>query len=205
MTDMIIIAGARLLPLLVAIFLVRLCTSAIRPGFLRRTNAMHELGVTALWFYLVAVMYVTMNIRRIIAMDFSPGQKYNIVPFAMITEILAEGSRELFSLNIGGNIAMFVPLGMFLPLLWARTKAPATLLTAALMSAAIETVQFFTGRVADVDDLILNMAGAALGYVIYLLLTFAIPPIKRVFAIREKRGTRPVRYPKVNGEAGEVI
>ena len=72
-------------------------------------------------------------------------------------------------INLLGNVVMFVPLGLFLPLIFTRLrKLWRTLFTVTLLIAAVEIAQLFTllGS-CDVDDLILNLLGAALGYGIY--------------------------------------
>ena len=72
-------------------------------------------------------------------------------------------------INLLGNVVMFVPLGLFLPLIFTRLrKLWRTLFTVTLLIAVVETAQLFTllGS-CDVDDLILNLLGAALGYEIY--------------------------------------
>ncbi len=63
-----------------------------------------------------------------------------------------------------GNLAMFMPLGLFPQLLWRRWRWWKSLLAGLCASAAVETVQLFIGRSADVDDVILNTAGAGLGW-----------------------------------------
>ena len=74
-------------------------------------------------------------------------------------------------INLLGNVVMFVPLGLFLPLIFTRLrKLWRTLFTVTLLIAVVEIAQLFTllGS-CDVDDLILNLLGAALGYGIYNL------------------------------------
>ena len=41
---------------------------------------------------------------------------------------------------------------------------------AAVLSAGIETVQYFIGRSADIDDLLLNVFGAVVGFGLYAIL-----------------------------------
>lgn len=69
--------------------------------------------------------------------------------------------------NILGNIGLFVPLGFLLPLRFNR-MAPIgrVILVAAAASVAIELLQYSLnlGRAADVNDLIFNMLGSALGW-----------------------------------------
>ena len=68
------------------------------------------------------------------------------------------------------NTVVFVPLGMLVPLLVARSSSWRVLATAAAFSLTIEVSQLVTarflggGHVADVNDLIFNVAGAALGF-----------------------------------------
>ena len=72
-------------------------------------------------------------------------------------------------INLLGNVVMFVPLGLFLPLIFTKLrKLWRTLFTVTLLIAVVEIAQLFTllGS-CDVDDLILNLLGAALGYGIY--------------------------------------
>ena len=69
------------------------------------------------------------------------------------------------------NIVMFVPFGVLVPVLWARVDA-FTRVTgwAVAVSAGIELVQLVLGvttgsrRTVDVNDLIANAAGAAVGW-----------------------------------------
>lgn len=71
--------------------------------------------------------------------------------------------------ELGGNLLLLTPLGALLPLLGRRMRnwLTVTLLCAAV-SLLIETVQgvFVVGRAFDVDDAILNTAGALLAYLL---------------------------------------
>jgi len=77
--------------------------------------------------------------------------------------------------NTVGNIALFLPLGILLPLLSDRFNSMRrVLLLAAGLSLSIETIQFlsrFIGspRAVDIDDVLLNTLGACLGLVVYRL------------------------------------
>lgn len=70
------------------------------------------------------------------------------------------------AINILGNIVMFVPLGVFMPVLWTKLqKAWKAIPAGFLMIAGVEAVQLFTlrGR-CDIDDVLLNMLGIIFGY-----------------------------------------
>lgn len=69
-------------------------------------------------------------------------------------------------LNVLLNIAVFVPLGVLLPLLWKRfRKWPWMLGMGFLTTLYIECVQYIKGAgLFDVDDLLCNTLGAMLGF-----------------------------------------
>ena len=78
--------------------------------------------------------------------------------------------REVI-LNVVGNTAMFIPVGVIWPAVYRRWDTHRKGLAAGLgFSLCIEILQLpFFGRVSDVDDLILNTLGFLLGYGIYLV------------------------------------
>ena len=65
------------------------------------------------------------------------------------------------------NVLLFIPLGMALPLLWkSYGQWWKTLLFGFLFSTAVETLQLFTYRATDVNDLMTNTLGTLLGFLI---------------------------------------
>ena len=68
--------------------------------------------------------------------------------------------------NIGGNICMFVPLGFFLRALFPGCRSFLRCMgTVALIMTAVELCQLFTLRgYCEVDDVMLNVLGAAIGW-----------------------------------------
>ena len=68
--------------------------------------------------------------------------------------------------NIGGNIIMFVPLGFFLRALTAKCrKFWRCMGTVAVIMTAVELCQLVALRgFCEIDDLILNLLGAAIGW-----------------------------------------
>lgn len=87
-----------------------------------------------------------------------------------------EEGKVMFCLNI----ALFVPLGVFLPLLWRRFwEFLPTVCTGFGLSLLIELVQLFCGRATDVDDLIANTAGTVIGFVMAQILLSIGNPLKK--------------------------
>lgn len=90
----------------------------------------------------------------------------NLMPF----QAFEPGDRNLTNAGTPTqfvlNILLTVPLGLLLPVVarWRLLPVAATGLAVAL---ATETVQFFTGRHADIDDVIANTAGVLVGFAIF--------------------------------------
>ncbi|GAB3599987.1 hypothetical protein GCM10027446_32710 [Angustibacter peucedani] len=78
------------------------------------------------------------------------------------------------------NVVVFLPLGVLLALVLARSPWWKVLVVAGLSSLAVEVAQLVTarvlggGHVADVNDLVFDVAGAALG--VGLLAVLSRPP-----------------------------
>ena len=104
----------------------------------------------------------------------------NFVPFKTIRNYMkyAPGTDRM-AVNILGNILMFVPWGLGLPLLWRKFQSVFKVTFASLMLPIfIEFVQLFIGRSVDIDDVILNLAGGLLGGLVYLVLRKLFPKIR---------------------------
>lgn len=73
-------------------------------------------------------------------------------------------------LNLIGNMAMFIPLGIVWPAVFKRLNTHGKVIAAGVgISLTIEILQLpFFNRATDIDDLILNSAGFLMGYGIYL-------------------------------------
>lgn len=81
--------------------------------------------------------------------------------------------RLIAVVNLVGNMVLFVPMGYYLPRLWPKTRRLwRCLLLGAAIIMCVELVQL-TARVGscDVDDVLLNLPGIAVGYGLYRLVT----------------------------------
>jgi glycopeptide antibiotics resistance protein len=107
----------------------------------------------------------------------------NIIPFRTILNSLFDPTLPVQLPTLIYNVAAFVPLGVLVPLIAKRAgKLALVLIIAFSLSVALEAIQVFTrlGE-GDIDDVILNMLGAAVGYGMF---AFA-----RWIAIRGKGGS----------------
>lgn len=92
----------------------------------------------------------------------------NFIPFREILRYNM-GSR-LFFKNVIGNMILFLPFGFFISLYLKEKKANLPLLIILITSFSIEVVQMIIGRVFDIDDILLNLVGGYLGYLVYYFL-----------------------------------
>src|SRR4030095_15812520 len=92
-------------------------------------------------------------------------ERVNLHAFLMFKQF------KITSTQVIGNSVMLLPLGIFIPLLFPRFSGlfPVVFICL-LVSVCIELMQLITSyRSTDIDDVILNTAGAFVGYFLYLL------------------------------------
>jgi glycopeptide antibiotics resistance protein len=121
----------------------------------------------ALW--LAAGLLLTLQ-----PIDPAPGQVVNdnFTLFRTVWIYLANLDSPFWVGQLVGNLLLLLPVGLLGPIAlpaingWVRV-----LLVALALSLAIEAAQLWVpNRSADVDDLLLNVAGAMLGYALFRLL-----------------------------------
>lgn len=115
--------------------------------------------------YLLAIIYILCLFHVVTFQDINYGES-NFVPFKEIFRY-SFGSRK-FIRNVLGNIILFIPFGFLSSyLLKNRHLSVVTILTL-IASGTIETVQYYIGRVFDIDDIILNLIGGIVGFLIFI-------------------------------------
>lgn len=100
---------------------------------------------------------------------------YNAIPFLSIFQFSERDSLTIFMRQVGGNILLTLPLGFFLPLLSQRYRFFQRVFFFGLFfSLGIESLQFlfsswygFAYKITDVDDILLNLTGTAIGFGCY--------------------------------------
>lgn len=121
----------------------------------------------------------------------------NFIPFHTIFHYLRIaflGSLEFIWLciwNLMGNLVMLFPLGILLPCLFRRLdRLWKVVIVVTVTVILIELAQLiFRVGVVDIDDLILNLSGAMIGYAV-----LKIPPLARV--LRKTDLLPPRRFSK---------
>jgi glycopeptide antibiotics resistance protein len=93
----------------------------------------------------------------------------NLRPGASIRAYLDQPALRDTVKQIGGNVLLGVPFGILLPMLFPRARGLLRVVVlTALVMVLIEAAQgaLVEGRAFDIDDVILNTAGALLGYLL---------------------------------------
>lgn len=95
--------------------------------------------------------------------------RINLIPVVYLLDYLIAGEAVL---NVVGNTAMFIPIGIIWPMVFKELDSHGKVIAAGVgFSLCIEVLQLpFFDRVTDIDDLILNSLGFLIGYGICLLL-----------------------------------
>lgn len=115
---------------------------------------------------ILSVLYATIFIY---GFDISLNPEYhflNLVPFIWVKETYAMGVNKMID-QLLMNIVMIVPLGFIFPVIFkSLRKWWKTGISVMAFITCIEIFQYFIGRSADIDDLIMNTFGGLLGYVL---------------------------------------
>lgn len=90
---------------------------------------------------------------------------HNYIPFKEILRY--DLGSSLFYKNIFGNMLLFLPYGIFIAKYVKLDSSFIVAIISFITSLSIEVIQFLIGRVFDVDDVILNVIGGVLGFLIY--------------------------------------
>ena len=125
-------------------------------------------------FVLVYVLFLSRGTRDGFTFAEYMRRFTNFIPFKTIVEYVQryiDGYRNLSVLNLLGNLALFVPMGMALPCLFKKlNRFWKVTLTVLGMVVIVELVQgvLRVGSI-DVDDVIFNVVGAMIGYGIIMI------------------------------------
>ena len=117
---------------------------------------------------LMFIVYILCLFQIVTTQDVSGEHGVNITLFKELTRY--ELGSRLFYRNVIGNIALFIPFGFFTSFYLRLEKKRFVLFLTMLVSLVIEFIQLNIGRAFDVDDIILNVVGGFLGYLIYRIL-----------------------------------
>ncbi|MBO3444961.1 VanZ family protein [Clostridium sp. CCUG 7971] len=158
----------------------------------KKINILRECVLLLFLLYFLVLLLVT--VFKYSAISFSnPLDKYvynkygvfgiiNLIPFKETISTLTDNHVPIMMpiRNIVGNILLFIPLGLMIPILFEKyNKLSKIFFLGFISSLSIEVVQLFVGdNVSDIDDVIFNTTGAILGLLCYKLLKKVVKKTK---------------------------
>jgi len=126
------------------------------------------LKITASLLYFLILIYIFFFARRRRYVTYN---EINLVPFKNIipeAEPVHDFGSMNYDSNLIGNILIFIPFSFILIEGLKVRKLSNIILTTLIVSFTVELLQYiFKVGVADINDIILNTAGAGIGYYIY--------------------------------------
>lgn len=150
--------------------------------FIMRKPWKLNLQIGVFMLYITAVIAITLFPIELDTSDLAGmgyDYEYNFVPFSGIISSLSDGGKYAV-MSVVGNIIMFMPLGFLVPLLFDKSRQMKFwqfMIIFLLSTVFIEFMQFLIGlmiqfkyRCVDIDDVILNFAGALIGLGIYKIM-----------------------------------
>ena len=117
-------------------------------------------------FMLAFLIYAMLLFYVVTFQDVNYGTN-NFIPFKEILRY--KFGSKVFMRNILGNILLFAPFGLFVSYIMKTRKVTPILFISLVTSGVIEYTQLKIGRTFDIDDIILNVAGGFVGYLIFII------------------------------------
>lgn len=163
----------------------------------KNTSLTYLVFFTLFYVYIVKVLdYTVFQFQSLLLLKYfmpnlilsgqTVGKDLNLIPLLTLTPQDLETSLL--------NILLFMPFGFGLPFITKYCLKQVVVL-GVLFSILIEFLQWITGyvanitfRIADVNDVIFNTLGAALGYILFI----GFVRIYRHLAPKEERSTNPL-------------
>jgi glycopeptide antibiotics resistance protein len=179
----------------------------LSPIFFRLTNYLHPIVLATVLLSLWGIItFLILLIRKerfsisytnfhwllawytlslLILLFFRPSNQtygtYNLIPFSTIYFFLSGKVNFLISFyNLAANVALFIPYGILLMITGRKSSKVKFILLPFVFITIIECLQYITHRGSlDIDDLILNLIGVFIGYLLY-------PVFRRVIYIKRR-------------------
>ena len=139
---------------------------------LKGTTKRQKMGWVLFLLYLALLSYLMFFSEDFGRTNPNRGYAYNLAPFKEIMRFITYyetlGMKAVV-VNLAGNVIAFMPFGFFLPIISRRSrKWYNTVSFGLIFSLILETLQLiFRVGSFDVDDMLLNTIGAALGFLVY--------------------------------------
>lgn len=157
-------------------------------GRLKHWKAFRMIAMVGLAAYSAALIGVAfgpipVDSRLIAELRVEVDLQNNLKPLASILGIWQSQPAAVVARQVGGNFILLAPLGVLLPSLFESCQRfGRTVAIGVTVALSIEVVQLaisgllgFTYKLLDVDDILLNTSGVAIGWAIWWILSSFLP------------------------------
>jgi len=151
------------------VFFVCLVATTLRITYLVRGN--HRFILHKEFIHLLFIIYI-LCLYYILTNSDSQASNINFIPLKEIFRY--EFGSYKFYKNIVGNILMFIPFGYFASHYLNNRKYSTILISTTIICLCTEGMQYYIGRVFDIDDIILNVIGSLIGFLLYIAITAVV-------------------------------
>ena len=152
--------------LMLIIFIVVITT--VRISYIRTTNEKVVIHTEIL--NLLFIIYVLLLFELLTGTENSLGSGINYIPF-----------KEIMRYKFGSKMFIYIPFGYFISRYIKPKKVWPIIMDALITSITVEIVQLKIGRSFDIDDAMLNILGAILGYFVYIALDAIYKHLPKIF------------------------
>lgn len=159
------------------VIIITVIVSTLRLAYVTRNKKSFYLYKELLG--LMFMIYILCLFHVVTFQDVNYGTN-NFIPFKEILRYDV-GSYK-FIRNIIGNIVMFIPYGFFASYYLKNRKFGTIAFLTLIVSTTIEFVQMYIGRVFDIDDIILNLVGGIVGFLLFVGLDAIKSKLPKVFS-----------------------
>lgn len=191
----------------------------IKKNMKKNYNLYREIALTFLVIAITGIIsqtvipefeYVNGKIKLAATLD-----RYNFIPFKIFyetyIEVIKYSNSSYFFISFIGNIAIFMPIGILIPLCFKNYKSiRSTVKFGCIFSICIEITQIFLPRATDIDDVILNTFGTFLGYLVFAIINNLFPNIINkfkqitIFDLIKQENMSNKRYALVTGASSGI-
>ena len=136
---------------------------------MKKNKIINTLFIIGLGFYILFVLW-NIPFKYVSPLELASTDRFfsrtlNLIPFNDVIN----GNFNKF--DIFGNIILFIPLGIYLPIIIKNLKASKFIFIVVLISFIFESSQYIFGiGASDITDIITNTIGGILGICIYKII-----------------------------------
>ncbi len=145
---------------MVLLFIIVICTIRIVDIIINKKKIVLHREL----FNLTFIIYLLLLFQLVTTTDFE-SYSNNFIPFKEIMRYRIDST--LFYKNVIGNIILFVPFGYFVCNYLKNSKWYIALILTFITSISTEIIQMNIDRSFDIDDILLNIVGGFLGFILY--------------------------------------